>query len=116
MATLSTNKKDKTKSIQFRFDPKQKKHTIYLGKNSKKASEIIEDLILAFQDMKIMIPCEKLFPELKEELSDFSFTYNKKTRHISYAARTGHDDTVMSLAIAWYAKRTGLTKGVYAVH
>ena len=51
MATLSTSKKDKTKSIQFRFDPKQKKHTIYLGKISKKASELIlirvEELIAA---------------------------------------------------------------------
>ena len=51
MATLSTSKKDKSKSIQFRFDPKQKKHTIYLGKISKKASELIlirvEELITA---------------------------------------------------------------------
>ncbi len=51
MATLSTSKKDKSKSIQFRFDPKQKKHTIYLGKISKKASELVlirvEELIAA---------------------------------------------------------------------
>ena len=51
MATLTTNKKDGTKRIQFCWNPRQKKKTIYLGKIPKKTAELIlirvEDLIVA---------------------------------------------------------------------
>ena len=75
----------------------------------------IESLLLAFEDMSIKIPTVELFEPLHSELSDFTFTYSKKTRRIMYAARTGHDDIIMATAIAWQAKTTGATKGLYAI-
>lgn len=77
--------------------------------------DIIEELILAFQDEKIKIPNKTLFPQLTEEINDFSFEYSTKTRKIVYAARTGHDDCVMSLAMANHARVSGLTKGQYTI-
>lgn len=77
--------------------------------------DIIESLILAFEDMAIKIPTKELFEPLHSELNDFTFTYSKKTRKIQYAARSVHDDTVMSISIAWQAKQTGSTKGLYAI-
>lgn len=51
MATLTTDEKDGSKRIQFRWNPRQKKKTIYLGKIPKKTAELIlirvEDLIVA---------------------------------------------------------------------
>lgn len=89
--------------------------TPWITSNSSKQM-IIEELILAFQDEAISIPTYDLFSALHDELSDFTFNYNIKTRNISYGARTGHDDTVMSLAIANHARKTGATKGVYAIN
>lgn len=76
---------------------------------------IIEELILDFQDNNIKIPTKSLFEPLHTELDDFTFTYSKKTRKIFYAARTAHDDCVMSMAIANHARRNGATKGQYFI-
>ena len=81
--------------------------------NMNSKQQIIEELILEFQDAQLQLPDENLLPELKNELQDFTFTYNKSTRNIRYAARNGHDDTVMSLAFANHARKTGATKGIY---
>ena len=88
--------------------------TSWMTTNQSK-QDIIEELILDFQNNIIKVPTKSLFEHLHDELSDFSFTYSRKTRHIMYGARNGHDDTVMSLAIANHARRTGVTKGQYAV-
>ncbi len=77
--------------------------------------DIIEDLILAFQDNLIKIPTKTLFEPLHIELNDFSFSYSRKTRKTLYGARNGHDDTVMSIAICYHAKKTGVTKGQYVI-
>lgn len=79
--------------------------------NSK--PDIIEKLIMAFQENTISICSKEEYSELFDELSDFTFSYSKQKRAIQYHARTGHDDCVMSLAICHEAFKTGKTKGVY---
>lgn len=79
--------------------------------SNKSKQQIIEELILAFQDSEIEIPTEELFEFLVEELSNFGFEYSAKTRNIFYAARTGHDDCVMSLAMSHHAKKHKVSKG-----
>lgn len=74
--------------------------------------EIIENLILAFQEKEISIP-KNDFPELIQELEDFTFKYSKATRSIRYEARTGHDDTVIATSLAWYAKKKLNNQGHY---
>lgn len=72
---------------------------------NKSKQQIIEELILAFQDEELQIPTKRLCEELTDELQDFGFDYSPKTRNIFYAARTGHDDCVLSLAIANHSKK-----------
>jgi phage FluMu gp28-like protein len=83
--------------------------------SNQSKQDIIEELILAFQDNQIKIPNKQLFSPLHIELSDFTFKYSTKTRKILYGARNGHDDTVMSLAICNHSRLTGANKGQYAV-
>lgn len=84
--------------------------------SSKSKNEIIEGLILDFNNMDIQIPNESLFPALSHELEIFTYEYNPKTRNIKYGHPPGmHDDTVMSLAIANYNRKTNKTIGTYAV-
>lgn len=93
---------------------KYKNLTPWITSNQSK-QDIIEELIRCFQESTIKIPTKDLFPELHLELSDFSFTYSTKSRKILYGARDGHDDTIMSMAIANHSKKTGVTKGIYAI-
>ena len=77
----------------------------FLTTNESK-NEIIEELIYAFQTNSIIIPTKELFHPLHQELQTYSFEYSPKTRRIIYGALSGfHDDCVMSLAIAYKAKR-----------
>lgn len=82
---------------------------------NKSKQDIIESLVFGFQDNQIKIPTPELFPELYDELQDFGFVYSPKTRVVQYAGITGHDDTVMSLAIANYARLNGISKGQYII-
>jgi hypothetical protein len=78
--------------------------------------EIIEDLMYATQQGEIKIPTREFFPYIIDEMNTFGYSYTVKTRKVSYGAVTGaHDDTVMALAIALHAKKTGLNKGVYTI-
>ena len=88
--------------------------TPWLTTNDSK-QQIIEELILAFQEQKLSIPTDKLFPDLYDELCDFSFKYSTKSRKIIYGARTGHDDCVLSLALSAHSKKMCATKGQYYV-
>lgn len=67
--------------------------------NSKTKKEIIEDLIVAFQEKTISIPNNELY---RLELLEFGYHFNPKTRNVSYMGLGEHDDIVMSLAIAWH--------------
>jgi len=81
--------------------------------SSKSKQSIIEDLIVAFENREIGIPNNQ---DLMDEFSFFSYEYNLKTRQIHYSAPQGlHDDMVMSLAIAWRARKEMKTKGTYHI-
>ncbi len=79
--------------------------------------QLIESLIIEFEQKHITIPKKEVFPELYNELSVFEFKYSPKQRTIQYSAPAGHnDDTVMSLALSnlcyeKYNKAQGLIIG-----
>ena len=82
--------------------------------SNKTKQEVIEGLILDFNDNNILIPDKQSFQPLYDELGYFTFEYNPKTRSIKYGHPTGlHDDTVISLALANYCRKTQRTKGQY---
>lgn len=84
--------------------------------SAKSKPEIIEGLILDFNQDQIKIPNKDLFPSLTHELGVFSYEYNPRTRSIRYGAPSPHhDDTVMSLAIANYNRKQNQSIGTYAV-
>ena len=81
---------------------------------NKSKQELIEGLILDFNEGSIGIPSKKLFNPLFQELETFTYDYNPKTRSIKYGHPTGlHDDCVISLALANYCKKTKHKKGKY---
>ena len=83
---------------------------------NKSKQEIIEGLILDMNNVDVMIPNPEVFPALSQELEIFTYDYNPKTRSIRYGHPSGmHDDTVISLAIANYCRKTNKTLGTYAV-
>ena len=96
------------------FEMLQKKYKnvepFYTSNDSK--ADIIELLIRAFQDELISIVDYEV---LINELQDFSFSYSRVKRKIVYKARTGHDDTVISLALANKAKESGIMRGSYCI-
>jgi hypothetical protein len=83
---------------------------------SKTKQEIIEGLILDVNESNIKIPSRQLFEPLHHEMEIFTYDYNPKTRSIRYGHPTGqHDDTVISLALANWARKTMKSIGTYAV-
>jgi hypothetical protein len=82
--------------------------------NNKSKNEIIEGLILDFNNYDVMIPSKDIFEPLTRELEVFTYDYSPKTRTLKYGHPNGfHDDTVMSLAIANYCRKTKKTLGSY---
>ena len=82
--------------------------------SNKSKREIIEGLILAFNEGSIQIPSIELEPELHHELEVFEMNYNPKTRTVQYNARPPfHDDMVISLALCWYNKLQNHSLGQY---
>ena len=77
--------------------------------NQSKAN-IVEKLISDFNSKNISIPDSKV---LLQELTNFEATYSRGSRSIIYQARTGHDDTVMSLAICNYQAHHSALLGNY---
>jgi len=83
--------------------------------NSNK-QEYIEELILGFNSMLLQIPNKDLNEELHLELDVFEMTYSSKTRKIVYSAREGfHDDTIISLALAYKSKLENKMSGNYVM-
>lgn len=69
----------------------------------KSKKEIIDDLIVRFQDGQICLPNDPLF---MTEFFTFGYVYNPKTRRVSYKAiGDAHDDIVMATAMAFNAKK-----------
>ena len=85
--------------------------------SSSSKQNIIEDLIYATNELKVSLPTEALFSPLYQELKLFTYEYSMKTRNIKYSAPQGaHDDTIMSLAIAYNTIKERKTKGVYNIY
>jgi len=81
---------------------------------SKSKQEVIEGLILDFNEGNVKIPSKKLFQPLYDELGYFTYEYNPKTRSIKYTHPSGlHDDCVISLCLANYCRKTQSSRGVY---
>jgi hypothetical protein len=81
---------------------------------NKSKIEIIEGLILDFNESNIKIPSRKLDSALYDELGYFTYEYNPKSRSIKYGHPNGlHDDCVISLALANYCRKTQVSKGTY---
>ena len=99
----------------FEMIKKQFPNTEPFTTSNSSKSEIIENLIILFEDKKIKIPTKELFPDLYSELELFTFYYNKQSRTIRYCARTGHDDCVMSLAFAAHSLKKNISKGSYYI-
>lgn len=78
---------------------------------SKTKPIIIEDLAVAFEQQSISIVNDQW---LIDELDNFSYIYNPKTRNVSYSAPAGlHDDGVISTALAWHSRKEFTTRGRY---
>lgn len=77
--------------------------------NNETKQQYIENLIYAFEGSEIAIPTEKLFEELHNEIKDFGVSFSPKTKKVVYAAISGHDDCVISLALAYDAYKSGPT-------
>jgi hypothetical protein len=92
----------------------QNTHPFVTSSQSKR--DIIESLILGFNEEQVKIPTIELYPELHRELEVFEMTYNPQSRSVKYAARPPfHDDLVISLAIANWNRLQNKSLGSYAV-
>ncbi len=90
-------------------------HPFITTNNTKQ--EIIEGLILDFNDGVIGIPSKTLFSPLYEELETFTYEYNPKSRSIKYGHPNGlHDDCVIALALANYCRKTKGVRGKYTYY
>lgn len=79
-------------------------------------TDIIEQLIYDIQNQTLKLPTKTLFPHIISEANDFTFSYSPRTRMITYGAVGGaHDDAIISLALANWARKTGISRGVYKV-
>lgn len=62
--------------------------------------DLINQLQNSIDDRRIKLPTHTFVPEVYTELVNYGFKYSEKTRQIQYEAISGHDDVVMSLALA----------------
>ena len=77
--------------------------------SNKSKREIIEALQIAFENKTIGLSGDlNLLPQLASELRLFGAQWNPKTNVVTFSATKGHDDLVMSLAIAWWAYKKSL--------
>jgi hypothetical protein len=80
---------------------------------SKSKPIIIEDLAMAFEQNEITILDQQWH---RDELESFTYIYNPNTRNVQYSAPIGmHDDSVMSLALAYHCKKNFSRRGKYTI-
>ena len=90
----------------------QDTHGFNTSNQSKR--DIVESLIMGFNEGCVKIPSATLLPELHRELEVFEMQYNPQTRSVKYAARNNfHDDMVISLCIANYNRIQNKNYGTY---
>lgn len=95
---------------------KQYQNTQPFATTNQSKRDIIESLVLAFNENTIKIPAAELAPELHHELEVFEMNYSPQTRTVRYAARPPfHDDLVMALAISNWCRLQNKTIGTYAI-
>jgi hypothetical protein len=88
----------------------------FITTNTSK-SEIIEELIYGLNEGEIKLPTKEVYAPLYNEMGSYSYEYSLKTRKVKYGAIEGaHDDTVMSLAIAYNTFKKRKSKGTYYVY
>ena len=92
----------------------QDTHGFNTSNQSKR--DIVESLILGFNEGTVKIPSMELYPELHRELEVFEMTYNPQTRSVKYAARPPfHDDLVIALCLSNWNRLQNKTYGQYVV-
>lgn len=98
--------------VFFELLQKKCRNLVYPHVTSSKTKPImIEDLAVAFEDKSVQI---LNVDWLIDELENFTFTYNNKTRNVQYSAPAGmHDDSVISLALANQSLKERRTRGKY---
>lgn len=80
---------------------------------SKSKPIMIEDLAVAFEQGEISILKEDY---LISELEAFTYIYSTSTRNVKYGAPQGmHDDTVISLALAYQSVQKLKNRGSYSI-
>lgn len=100
--------------VIFEQIKKQYQNTHPFVTSNKSKNDIIEGLAVDLNNLDIKIPSPELFAALPFELSIYEYDYSPKTRTIRYNAPPSfHDDTVMSLAIANWCRKTQQTVGSY---
>jgi phage FluMu gp28-like protein len=84
--------------------------------NNESKQNMIEDLIMGLNENKLVLPTNELNTDLYKELSVFTYEYSPKTRKVKYGSPNGfHDDTVISLALAYQSFKKKATYGTYKV-
>lgn len=102
--------------VTFELMKKQHQDTHPFVTSNKSKNEIIEGLAVDLNNDAIKLPSKELFESLWFEMQVFEYEYSPKTRTLRYNAPSPfHDDTVMSLAITNYARKTMKSIGTYAV-
>lgn len=93
---------------------KKCRHLVYPHTTTSKTKPImIEDLAVAFEDKSIQI---LNIDWLIDELENYTFIYNNKTRNVQYSAPSGmHDDSVISLSLAYQSLKEKKSRGKYRV-
>ena len=103
-------------TVVFETIKRQYQNTHPFSTTPQSKRDIIESLILGFNESQVQIPGPELFPELQRELEVFEMTYNPITRSVRYAARSPfHDDLVMALAISNWNRLQNKSLGSYTV-
>jgi phage FluMu gp28-like protein len=83
---------------------KQCKNIKHFNTNSASKKTMIERLMVRFEEQTLTIPENEY---IQSEFISYEYTFNPKTRNVSYAARSGqHDDYVMACAMAIQAVET----------
>lgn len=77
---------------------------------------LIEDLIMAMNENKLILPSPDLNADLYKELSVFTYEYSPKQRRVKYGSPNGfHDDCVISLALAYHSFKKKVNYGTYVI-
>jgi hypothetical protein len=75
---------------------------------SKSKADLVNNLAMMLERDELVLPRPELCPEMIEELEAFEYSVTDQGAVRSSAPAGQHDDTVMALALAAWAARTGV--------